>query len=326
MSKVALCVGIDYYENANCLNQCVADAFEMGHVLDRNGDGSKNFDEVVALYATDERTAISKHQLRAMVEKLFKDQHEIALFYFAGHGAIDEYGGYLCTSEVASVDSGLSMDVLMQIVAKSPAINKIIILDSCHSGTLGQMDAMNGFVKLPPNTTILAACTNDDVAYEGVFTPLVVDALTGGAMNLMGEVTVGSVYAHVDRAMGIWFQRPVFKTNTKNFVCLRKNVPPIDLNILRKLVLHFPKPDYVYPLDPSYEEDNTYDENNPRNANRDHNEKNEKIFQDLRKFYSVNLLVPVDADSMYEAAVRSKSCKLTALGKYYWRLVRTNRI
>jgi len=40
-----------------------------------------------------------------------------------------------------------------------------------------------------------------------------VDALGGAAANLVGDVTPGSVYAHIDQSLGPWAQRPVFKTN-----------------------------------------------------------------------------------------------------------------
>jgi len=36
----------------------------------------------------------------------------------------------------------------------------------------------------------------------GVFTGLLVDALSGGAANLVGDVTPGSVYAHIDQSLG----------------------------------------------------------------------------------------------------------------------------
>ena len=63
----------------------------------------------------------------------------------------------------------------------------------------------------------------------GVFTSLFVDALSGAAANLVGDVTPGSVYAHIDQSLGPWAQRPVFKTNVKTFVSLRKAAAPIPL-------------------------------------------------------------------------------------------------
>lgn len=319
---VALCVGVNYYQYANCLEQCIDDAASVANALARNGDGSKNFD-VACCLAEDAQSAISKAQLKQCLENLFQTQTDTVVFYFSGHGSVDAYGGYLCTSEVDDVDDGLSMDTLMKMVEKSPALNKIIILDSCHSGTLGDLSTrgeMAGFCKLPPNTVIMAACTAKKVAYEGVFTPLLVDALMGGAMNLVGEVTPGSAYSYIDRSMGVWYQRPVFKANVQNFVCLRKNKAPIDLGELQLITDLFEEPDQLYPLDPSYEEDKRDVED------KTHNLLHEQIFKILRKYVSLNLVEPVGAPYMYQAAIKSKACKLTALGRYYWKLVDDNRI
>lgn len=318
--NVALCVGVDYYasERVNNLEQCVLDANDMANALRVNGDGSPNF-ETITCFARDEKSAISKDKLSALLRHLFSLEVETALFYFSGHGAVTDYAGYLCTSEIERPEHGLSMEELMMIVRESRAHNRVIILDSCHSGTLGEVE-MSGYCKLPPNTTILAACNDDAVAYEGVFTPLVVDALNGGAMNLVGEVTPGSVYAHVDRALGIFYQRPVFKANVKNFVCLKKNKAPIALEKLHLLPALFPEPEMEFPLDPTYEED----KNNT--DNKEVNKAHEKVFALLRSYAALNLVVPVGEEYMYWAAVRSKSCKLTALGQYYWGLVVKGRI
>ena len=56
----------------------------------------------------------------------------------------------------------------------------------------------------------------------GVFTRLVVAALQGGAADLRGHITPGSIYAYVDQALGAWDQRPIFKTNVTRFTSLRK--------------------------------------------------------------------------------------------------------
>jgi hypothetical protein len=108
---------------------------------------------------------------------------------------------------------------------------------------------------------ILTASTKDQYASEedgsGVFTRLLVDALNGSACNLVGYVSAGSVYAHIDESLGPWEQRPVFKTNVKNFVPLREVLPPVDPADLRRIVELFPQPGYQHPLDPSYEPEAT---------------------------------------------------------------------
>ena len=55
-------------------------------------------------------------------------------------------------------------------------------------------------------------------------------------------------------------------------------------------------------------------------------EENVKIFKVLQKLQSVGLVEPVDEEFMYFAAMNSKSCKLTAVGRQYWRLVKEERL
>ena len=77
-----------------------------------------------------------------------------------------------------------------------------------------------------------------------MFTSLLVDALNGGAANLLGDVTPGSIYAHIDQSLGEWEQRPVFKTNVKRFTSLRRVVPAIQRADLRRIVDFFTTPSH----------------------------------------------------------------------------------
>nr|WP_305143298.1 caspase family protein [Streptomyces microflavus] len=137
----------------------------------------------------------------------------------------------------------------------------MIILDSCHSGAAGGSAVSDKVAEISEGVTILTASAANQYAIEtggsGVFTSLFVDALSGSAANLVGEVTPGSVYAHVDQSLGPWSQRPIFKTNVKEFVSLRKADSPIELEKLQKLVELFQEPTTLLQLDPSYEPERT---------------------------------------------------------------------
>lgn len=154
----------------------------------------------------------------------------------------------------------------------------------------------------------------------GVFTSLFVDALGGAAANLVGDVTPGSVYAHIDQSLGPWAQRPVFKTNVKTFVSLRKAAAPIPLTDLQALARHFPRADYNFPLDPSFEPERSAEQAaDPNIPPPDPN--NTAIFAVLQKYVKVNLVRPVGAPHMWHAAMQGKSCELTVLGQHYRKLV-----
>jgi hypothetical protein len=311
--RKALIVGIDFYEKISPLFGCVNDAYSVKSVLDRNSDGSVNFSSKL-ITSTNTSSAISRKELKNSVEQLFEGDSEIALFYFAGHGYIESSGGYLCASDCETGDDGLSLHDVIHIANKSKAKNKIIILDSCHSGIAGCRVGETVSSELTDGMTILTASTDEQYSQEqdgsGVFTTLLVDALSGAASNLMGEITPGSVYAHIDQSLGAWEQRPVFKTNVRSFVSLRKIQSPIEFQNIMKIVEFFPEPGFQFQLDPSYEPDSP----NP-------NPENNEVFAILQKLNRINLVVPVGAEHMYYAAMHNKSCKLTVLGEHYRRLV-----
>lgn len=316
--KKALIVGIDYYKNHSSLKGCVNDAHAMYRVLERDGNGSINFGTKL-LTATGEKDQVSKHPLKKQIKELFKDESEIALFYFSGHGHLESTGGYLMTSECDEGDDGMPMNELLNFVNKSPAKNKVVILDCCHSGIVGTHSITENTAILSKGVTILAASSADQYASEkngsGVFTTLLVDALNGAAASLTGDISPGSVYAHIDKSLGPWQQRPVFKANIENFTRLRKVQSPILTKELLRITEFFKTKDAEFALAPTYE-------SSSENAIKEHTEK----FAILQKYNRVNLVVPVGTEHMYDAAIQSKSCKLTVLGQYYWKLVKNKRL
>jgi hypothetical protein len=323
--RKALIVGVNYYEHGSPLFGCIDDARAMNVVLERHGDGSVNFD-CILYTGTDSSNRVVRSELKDSIEKLFYTEAEIALFYFAGHGHIEATGGYLLATDSKRGDEGVSLSEILTLANASPATNKVIVLDSCHSGIAGSEPTGDQLATLSEGLTVLTASTKDQYATEengrGVFTTLFVDALSGSSANLTGDITPGSVYAHIDQSLGAWEQRPVFKTNVKQFVSLRKVSPPIPTSDLRRLTEFFPSPGFEFPLDPTYE---------PEMKGRDlgmppPDHENTLTFAVLQKYNRLNLLVPVEAPHMWNAAMESKACRLTALGEHYRRLVEKNRL
>jgi hypothetical protein len=323
--KIALIVGVNHYTNGENLYGCVNDAYSVKSMLHRNFDGSINFD-CKLMTASSDSDAIERGELKDAIVKLFTTKAEIALFYFAGHGHIEATGGYLLASDANRGDDGVALNEILVLANSSPATNKIIILDSCHSGIAGNPPTIQDNALIAEGITILTASTSDQYASEkngsGVFTSLLVDALSGSAANILGDITPGSIYAHIDQSLGGWEQRPIFKTNVRNFVPLREASPSISLENLRKIREFFPVAGYEFNLDPTFE---------PELKGRDAGmplpiEGNTEIFSILQKYNRLNLLKPVDAPHMWNAAMESKCCKLTALGEHYRKLAENNLI
>lgn len=314
--KKALVVGINGYPSSP-LNGCVNDANSIAAILESNGDGSPNFGiRLLTCPSTD----ITRPVLREAIEQLFAGDSDMALLYFSGHGYIKSTGGYLVTVDAKKYDEGVSMDDILSLANQSKARNKVIILDCCHSGAMGTPSITgSSTAQLSEGMSVLTASRDSEYALEtngaGVFTSLLIDALKGGAADIRGNITPGSLYAYVDEALGAWDQRPIFKTNVTSFSPLRVIPPKVPFETLRKITQYFPVAEAEHKLDPTYED--TEPTANPDNV---------KIFKDLQKFQSVGLVVPVAAEFMYFAAINSTSCRLTALGYQYWRLVNEKKL
>lgn len=323
VNRKALVVGINNYRSAP-LCGCVNDANQIASLLRSNEDGSPNFDIKL------EKDIQKKGILRTHIQDLFKGNADVALFYFSGHGYVDGDEGYIVTSDFSEGDMGISTTDVLSMANRSTVKNKIIILDSCYSGNLGKVGALNSAESIiGDGVTIMTASSEDEVSIEsdgqGLFTSLFIQGLTGYAANITGEVTPAGIYSFIDQALGSWSQRPIFKTNTKNFYYLRKVKPEVDLSILRKIPNYFRTENSELELDPSYEFTNSPTiEHDLKEPYAD--EENVKKFKDLQLYQRAGLVEPVRADYMYFAAMNSETCQLTALGKRYFKLAKDERI
>lgn len=320
--RKALVVGIDNY-GQDSLNYCRNDAKDIAKLLKNNEDGSLNFD-VKELCDVN-----TKSLLKENIRMCFDGDDDVAVFYYSGHGAIDSLGGYLVTPDWDKNDLGVSLYDVLCIVNESHVRNKIIIIDSCYSGYMGKTQFSSDCSVIKDGVTILTACTSKEMAIEkyghGIFTELLLEALKGGAADILGRITAASVYAYIDRNLGAWEQRPIFKTNISNFISIRNVKPSVDINVLRETIRYFDEDNYSCQLNPSFEYTNA-----PKykfECIEPYADKNNiKKFKNLQKLESIGLVVPEGEEHMYFAAMKSKKCKLTNIGKYYYNLIKNNKI
>src|SRR6266478_6981581 len=158
--RKALVVGIDYYAHISGLHGCVADAHAVKSVLERNSDGTVNFG-VKMFSGIGPNDVISRSDLKELVRELFAGDSDTALFYFAGHGYVEATGGYLLASDCRTGDDGLPLGEVLTLANASKTRNKIIVLDSCHSGVAGASPSMPQTSELSEGMTILTASTAD---------------------------------------------------------------------------------------------------------------------------------------------------------------------
>jgi hypothetical protein len=313
----ALLVGIDDYPSAP-LWGCVRDAERMESLLRRHDSGGVNFDTQLL---TSDHENVTRARLRKGIDDLFADPADAALLYFAGHGTENDLGGYLVTSDAAVYDEGVSLGDVLARANRSPHITEVaIIIDSCHSGWLGAVPGVDNMrASLREGLSILSASRSSQSSLErdgsGAFTELVCSALDGGAADILGNVSVASIYAYVDQAFGAWDQRPLFKSHVSRMLSLRSAKPAIDAAILRLLPEWFRSSDAEFPLSPRHE-----------HTAEPHDSDAEATFRCLQRCNRVKLVEPIGEEDMYYAAINGTGCRLTALGRFYWKLADDGRL
>ena len=260
-----------------------------------------------------------------ITKEVFTDDCDIGFFYFSGHGYDDENDGKLVTYDYDTNHYGIRFRDIIEIVNSSKCKNKIVILDCCFSGKIGNYKFIGDATLLPLGTTIMTSCSSKETALEinrhGVFTNLLLLALKGGASDLFGRVSPGSIYSYIDSSLGDFEQRPLFKSHVNSFITIRNASKKADFNNVRKMLSLFKNENDKFQLDPSFEPTNYP---GCEYAGKDGLKKPYYLKENGDKFSLLqmgvrNALVrPCKEEHMYFAAMKSDCCQLTDLGKHYY--------
>jgi len=316
--KRALLVGIDDYDNFNNLTGCVNDIHALAPLLSRNYDNSPNFD---CRSLTSDGGRVDRNTFLEAVDALLVPGADVGLFYFAGHGNAVTNDVTLVTQDGTKTEAGVSLASILGKVQNSTIREIIIVLDCCFSGAAGSVPQLGSRdAVMRQGVAIITASRSDQTASEmlggrGFFSFYFCGALDGGAADTLGKVNLAGVYAYLSESFGPWEQRPTFKANMDRLHELRRCKPDVPIDELRHLPEFFTAPGDDLRLDPTYE---------PK-ADPKHPE-HEAIFAILQRCRAAKLVEPVGVEHMYFAAMESKACRLTPLGKHYWRLAEQKRL
>jgi hypothetical protein len=312
--KRALLIGINDYDNFNSLNGCVNDVLALESLLSHHANSSLNFECRPLVTKAD----CTRANVRQQIDALFSPGAEVALFYFAGHGVALDGDVAIVTADATDGDMGIKLG---EIIGKVRATEAIIILDCCFAGNAGGAPLLaKNVTMLPQGTSCLLATRGDQTAEEspddrGLFSTYLCAALDGGAADVLGKVTAAGMYAYLSESFGAWQQRPMFKANVDKLHEIRLCAPAVPVEHLRRLPEFFRHPTDDLALDPSFEPDAL-----PKHPT------NESIFAILQECRAAKLVEPVGASHLYYAAMNSKACRLTPLGKHYWHLASQKRL
>lgn len=129
---------------------------------------------------------------------------DLFVFYVASHGTVEDGEYFLITSNVGAVSTArlradaLGQKRLTQLVANIPSTKKMIVLDTCNAGKLGDTilaglltrglseGTATKLLSRAVGATILSAATSEQEALEGyqqhgLFTWVIAEGLKGGA-------------------------------------------------------------------------------------------------------------------------------------------------
>ena len=202
----ALVVGIqDFANNSLNLRYSVADAKAVAQLLQQKA--APLFDKVNIETLTTQEMTTKEALIAALARYRTINPSDVFLFYVASHGVIDgpdlasqEYflipSSFNTLSHEAVRRDGLGENDLKRMIAGIPATRKVLMLDTCHAGAMG--DAMSlstrdlaesGAVTVIASavgSTVLSASTSDQEALEGedghgLFTSVLLRGLGGGA-------------------------------------------------------------------------------------------------------------------------------------------------
>jgi len=335
--KKALLIGNNIYDadHIKNLSACVNDAKALAEELRTSQIGGTVVENFGCKELTSDTYQITRARVMQESEKFFRNPggaYTMALFYFSGHGYEDGNGGILATKDAANYDVGIRVQEIINMANRSSIPNIVVILDCCYSGNAGnQVGYAVETAELKNGLTVLTSSSVGQTSVElngmSIFTYLICQALQGGGADVIGNVSVASLYYFVDRILGPFEQRPIFKSHVSNSVILRQVKGTVARKTLSLLPSLFPQKEDRHKLDPAYEPDKNWIDaairSNPENEKelenwRIKNPAKEATFAQLQDLEGAGLVIPNGEKHMYHAAIRCKSCSLTPIGKFYW--------
>lgn len=200
----AIVIGIKDFANPRLeLKYPVADAELFASTLETRGKGLFSSIKIRRLLTRAETTNV------AIVEAFKQARNEVGpedlfVFYVASHGTVDDGQYLLITSNVGSTataklkQDALTQDALKEMISNIPASKKLVVLDTCSAGQLGDAiqvamltrgmsdDTAMKVLSRAVGSTVLSAATSVQEALEGykghgLFTYVIAEGLNGAA-------------------------------------------------------------------------------------------------------------------------------------------------
>lgn len=229
----ALVIGINEFTNPKLkLAYPVADAELFADTLQQVAAGLFDTVNIRALTTTEATTSSAIIRELKAFQNLRPD--DVFVFYIASHGTVDEGEYFLITSNVGSLRTdklrtdAITQNMLKEAIANIPATKKVIIIDTCNAGALGDAiqvammtrgmseDTALKILSRSVGSTILSASTSVQEAIEGynghgLFTYVLTEGLKGKAdKGSTGFIKTTELADYVDNEVPILAEK-IFK-------------------------------------------------------------------------------------------------------------------
>jgi len=232
-SLYAVVIGINEYKNPRLqLNFAVADARLFADTLKKGA--APLFDKVVVKTLSTTAETTRESIIKALKDMQSLNPDDLFVFYVASHGTVDDGEYFLITSNVGSTSTAklktdaLSQNALKELVANIPATKKLIVIDTCSAGKLGDAiqtamltrgmseDTAMKVLSRAVGSTILSASTSVQEALEGyqghgLFTFVLSEGLNGKAdKSRSGYIKTTELADYVDNEVPVLAEK-IFK-------------------------------------------------------------------------------------------------------------------
>lgn len=220
-SLYALVIGINDYKNPKLkLKYAAADAQLFAEVLRETA--GRIFDKVNITTLTTRNSSSKTNILRELEKYKALNPDDVFAFYVASHGTVDDGEYYLITSNVGALSTeklkkdAVTQKELRERIANVPAAKKLIIIDTCNAGKLGEQlqmamltrgmseDTAMKILSRAVGSTIISASSSLQEALEGykdhgLFTYVLAEGMKGGAdVSRSGYVKTSDLASYVE--------------------------------------------------------------------------------------------------------------------------------
>ena len=209
-------VGVNQYKHPiPTLKYCINDCQELETVLDKAAQYFQER-EIISLHDLSHQPATLASVINSLQNLQNAKSEDTILFYFSGHCYLDKLARpvlCLADTEYKNISStGLSLDRLIEHFQILEDVNKIILLDTCHSGglTLNPSEraeqTLQKQVNKGSNFHIILSCKKEEKSKEiselrhGILTYYLIEGIKGKAAE-NGLIKVHNLYRYLNKSI-----------------------------------------------------------------------------------------------------------------------------